>query len=87
VEALNENAGCVAPGWAYVANVNWQQVVSLIIVAAAAAALIFGWIRRRRFHFDRDTHCGCASSSRDQQSSIVFHARKGQSPEILVKMK
>jgi hypothetical protein len=80
-----ENPGCVRLGWAYVGSVNWQQVVSLIIVAVAAAALLWGWIRRRKFRFDRDTHCGCGTSS--QQGSIIFHARKGERSQVLVKMK
>jgi hypothetical protein len=83
----NENPGCVWRRWAYVADVNWQQVVSLIIVAAAATALVWGLIRRRKFRFDRGTHCGCSVSSSDQQNSIIFHARKGERPEVLVKMK
>jgi hypothetical protein len=68
--------------------VEWQQLVSLIIVAAAALLLVVGWWRRRKFSFQKDTHCGCAVlPSSGQTGSIVFHARKGQRPEVLVKMR
>jgi hypothetical protein len=70
---------------AYVYRVNWQQVFSLIIVAGAAIGLVWGWIRPRKFRFE--THCGCSTSGSSQQSSIVFRARKGEKPEVLVKMK
>ncbi len=67
---------------------DWQQLVSLMIVAVAAVGLLWSKLRRRRFRFERDTHCGCAAvSSSAPQNSIVFHARKGQRPEVLVKMK
>lgn len=67
---------------------DWQQLVSLVIVAAAAGMLLAGAMRRRKFSFARDTHCGCAgANATGRQSSIVFHARKGQRPEVVVKMR
>jgi len=67
---------------------DWQQLVSLVIVAAAAGMLLAGRLRRRKFSFGRDTHCGCAgAASAGAQGSIVFHARKGQRPEVTVKMR
>jgi hypothetical protein len=63
---------------------DWQQAISLLIVATAAALLARGWWRRRQRRFDRETHCGCPSSNPDAPS-ILFHARKGQRPEIRVK--
>jgi hypothetical protein len=63
-------------------------VISLLIVAAAAALMARSKFRRRRFSFARDTHCGCAGAGRRPQSgSIVFRARKGERPEVLVKMR
>jgi hypothetical protein len=68
---------------------GWQQLISLGIVALAAVLLLWGrFFRRRRFSFQRDTHCGCAGNSAVQpQNSIIFHARKGESREIIVKMR
>jgi hypothetical protein len=68
--------------------VNWQTAVALTIVAVAAAGLLWGLLRRRKFNFQRDTHCGCASPSHSGSgNSIVFHARKGEPPRIIVKQK
>jgi len=61
---------------------------ALAIVAVAAGLLARSRFQRRKFSFERDTHCGCAASeSAARQSSIVFRARKGQRPEVLVKMR
>jgi hypothetical protein len=68
--------------------VDWQQAISLMIVAGATTALLWGRFRRRKFRFGQDTHCGCAgNSAAASQSSIIFHARKGERPQVLVKMK
>jgi hypothetical protein len=67
---------------------DWQQFLALLIVALAAGLLLWGRLRPRRFRFGRDTHCGCSSpSSSGPRTSIVFHARKGEQPRVLVKMK
>jgi len=67
---------------------DWQQMVSLVIVAAAAGLLLASKLRRRKFSFERATHCGCAAvSSSNPQTSIVFRARKGQRAEVRVKMR
>jgi hypothetical protein len=67
---------------------DWQQLVSLMIVGAAVLSLAAGVIFRRRFTFQRGTHCGFAAASESaSQSSIVFHARKGERPVVIVKMK
>lgn len=70
------------------AAMDWQQLVALLIVATAAALLVWGRVRPRKFQFGRDTHCGCSSpAGAATQSSIVFHARKGEQPRVLVKMR
>jgi hypothetical protein len=66
---------------------DWQQAVSLVIVAVAAGALLWKRFRRRKFSFERDTHCGCSTrDASNAQGSIVFRARKGQRPEVHVKL-
>jgi len=68
--------------------VDWQQIVSLIVVAGAAGALLWSTLRRRKFSFARDTHCGCATAGRSSsQNSIVFRVRKGEPPQVVVKMR
>ena len=67
---------------------NWQQLVSLLIVAGAAFLLFRTKFRRRKFSFARDTHCGCAGGAHDRpQYTVVYRARKGERPEIIVKLK
>lgn len=78
---------CNGRFWGYVGCMDWQQLVSLTIVALAAGLLLASKFRRRRFNFQKDTHCGCsAGGPAAAQQSIVFRARKGQRPEVLVKM-
>jgi hypothetical protein len=68
--------------------VNWQTAAALVIVALAATGLLWGLLRRRKFNFPRDTHCGCSTPKRSAtESSIIFHARKGERPQIIVKNK
>jgi hypothetical protein len=65
---------------------DWQKIASFVIVGATAGAFVWAKLRKRKFSFERDTHCGCASPS-GSKDSIVFHARKGQRPQIIVKSK
>jgi hypothetical protein len=66
----------------------WQQVVSLAVVAVVAGLFVRGHLRRRKFSFGRDTHCGCtAAEPAAVKSSIIFHARKGGRPAVTVKMR
>ena len=67
---------------------DWQQITALGIVAVTAGFFLRSKLRRRKFSFEHDTHCGCSSPAQSgSKSSIVFKARKGQRPEIVVKMK
>jgi hypothetical protein len=90
----NEMISCKPMFYGYVANMDWQQLVALAIVAITAGLFIVvrllavGVFGRRKFSFERHTHCGCAATgSSAQQGSIVFRARKGHRPEVLVKMR
>jgi hypothetical protein len=67
---------------------DWQQLVSLVVVASAAVLLAGSRLRRRKFSFERSTHCGCAAGQASApQGSIVFRARKGARAEVRVKMR
>ncbi|HMJ89341.1 MAG TPA: hypothetical protein VK530_05975 [Candidatus Acidoferrum sp.] len=65
---------------------DWQQITALAIVLLTAAMFVWSRARRRKFSFQRDTHCGCSATSAPK-SSIVFHARKGEQPRTIVKMR
>jgi hypothetical protein len=79
---------CVRRFRAYVGGMDWQQVSALVIVATTAGLFVWSRFRRRKFDFKRDTHCGCGEGGNGgTQGSIVFHARKGEKPQIIVKMK
>lgn len=83
-----KNPRCTESVCGYVPPVDWQQVISLMIVGSAAVALLWGRFRRRKSRFGLETHCGCAGSpATNPQSSIIFHARKGHRPRVLVKLK
>jgi hypothetical protein len=72
----------------YIAPMNWQQSVSLIIVGVTGFLMLRSRFRSRKFSFERDTHCGCAVSSHSRpQHSVIYRARKGERPEIIVKLK
>lgn len=67
-------------------TMDWQQGAALLIVAVTAG--VFAWmrLRPRRFEFKRDTACGCGGSVPGPKTSITFKARKGQRPQVFVKM-
>ena len=67
---------------------DWQEISALSIVAATAAVFLIKKFQKKKFSFQRDTHCGCSSPSQSAPGqSIVFHARKGERGQIIMKMK
>jgi hypothetical protein len=68
---------------------DWQQIAALAVVAGTAGVFVARALaRRRKFSFEHDTHCGCGSAGQSgAKNSVVFHARKGQRPQVIVKMK
>ncbi len=67
---------------------DWQQLVSLVIVATAAVLLVSSKLRRKRFVWERDSHCGgCVGAAAVNTGTIVFRARKGERAEVRVKIK
>ena len=66
---------------------DWQQMVALIIVAGTAVLLLASKLRKRKFSFERATHCGCSALPKTSpHSSIVYRARKGERAEVRVKI-
>jgi hypothetical protein len=67
-------------------HMDWQKIAALGVVAATAGLFLWAKLRPRKFSFERDTHCGCASAhSAGSKASIVFSARKGARAKIIVK--
>jgi hypothetical protein len=67
---------------------DWQQVVSLMIVSVAAVLLLRRQLRPRKFSFQRDTHCGCSTTGHAApQHTVIFRARKGERPQVVIKPK
>ena len=79
-----KTSSCATPISGYGIEMDWQKIASFVIVAMAAGAFLRAKLRRRKFSFEHDTHCGCASPT-GTKNSIVFHARKGQRAQIIVK--
>jgi len=66
---------------------DWQAFGIVLHRCHYGALLVWSRFRHRKFSFQRDTHCGCSAVAHSApQSSIVFRARKGKRPEVLVKM-
>jgi hypothetical protein len=61
--------------------------MALSIVAGTAAVFVWRRVHSRRFNFQRDTHCGCSSSSDARPPSVTYRQRKGEQPQVIVKMK
>lgn len=68
---------------------DWQTIAALAVVAGTAGVFLARtWPRRRKFSFQRQTHCGCGTAGQaGGKNSVVFHARKGQRAQVIVKMK
>jgi hypothetical protein len=65
---------------------DWQQPVALGIVALAAGGLLWRQFRPRKPLTGGPGGCHCeGSSALRSKGSIVFHARKGERPKVIVK--
>ena len=85
---MDEMKSCVGEETAYVGEVNWQEIAALGIVGMTAGLFVWNRFRPRKFSLTKDTHCGCSSPAETARgSSMVFRARRGERPQVLVKMK
>jgi hypothetical protein len=70
----------------YVRNMDWQQLLALLIVASTAGLFLWSKLRRQKFSFEKDTHCGCSAGKQiGPTQTIQFKARKGERPSIVVR--
>lgn len=66
---------------------DWQQLAALAIVGIAAFLLIRSRLRPRGHCFSKDNPCGCtAGSGPAPKGSITYRARKGERPQVIVKL-
>ncbi len=66
---------------------EWQELAALGIVGLAAFLLLRPLLKKRTQCGSKAGGCGCAGSSgAAPKGSIVFRARKGERPQIIVKM-
>ncbi|MFN3408184.1 MAG: hypothetical protein ACK45B_04270 [Limisphaerales bacterium] len=66
---------------------DWQQVIALTIVTITAAAFVWARARRRRkAGLPCDSGCGCGATTPPRET-VIYHARKGQRPEVIVRAK
>jgi hypothetical protein len=65
---------------------DWQKFAALGVVAVTAGIFLRAKLRRRKFSFEHNTHCGCSATGvAGSKASIVFSARKGERAKIIVK--
>jgi hypothetical protein len=70
----------------YLSVMDWQKIAALGVVAVTAIFFLTARLRRRKFSFARDTHCGCSTGGpAGARTSIVFSARKGGRAKIIMK--
>ncbi len=70
----------------YVIGVDWQQIIALLIVVVTVAIMLRSRIQPRRHAPIRTSPCGCGGMASATPPTIVYHARKGERPQIVVKM-
>lgn len=72
----------------YTVAMDWQQIIALSIVAATAGIFVWRRLHPRQSALGCGDHCGCGGEGRPgEKSSIVFRARKGERPQVIVKLK
>ena len=65
---------------------DWQQLLALLIVACTAGTFVWSKFRKKKFSFEKQTHCGCGTGAPiGPAQSIQFKARKGERPQVIVK--
>ena len=66
---------------------DWQQIAALMIVAVTGALFVRARLHRRKGKLPCDSQCGCSNTANPPKETVVYHARKGERPEIIVKMR
>jgi len=83
-----KTSSCAIATNGYLMPMDWQKIAALGVVAATAGFFLRAKLRRRKFSFEHNTHCGCTTAgTAGARNSIVFSARKGGRAKIIVKNK
>ena len=67
-------------------RMDWQQLAALAIVGIAAFLLIRSHLRPRAHCLSKAGPCGCSATGPAPKGSITFRARKGERPQVIVKL-
>jgi len=66
---------------------DWQQLTALLIVAVTAGVFLWQWLRPKQLGGKKGSACGCSTkASSGPKPSVIYHVRKGERPQITVKM-
>ena len=81
-----KTSSCTIATNGYLSLMDWQMIAAFGVVAATAGLFLRAKLRRRKFSFEHDTHCGCSTAGTPGAgTSIIFSARKGGRAKIIVK--
>jgi hypothetical protein len=81
-----KTSSCAIATKGYLSIMDWQKIAALGVVAATAGLFLWAKLRRRKFSFERHTHCGCSTAGAPGAgTSIIFSARKGGRAKIIMK--
>ncbi len=66
----------------------WQETAALSIVGLTGVTFVWRAWRARRFRTSEATRCECGSvGGVNSAPSVIYRARKGERPQILVRYK
>lgn len=65
--------------------VDWQEIISLAVVTVTAVIFVTVRLWRHQKHHEFAL-CNCSSKVR-RQGSIIYRARKGERPQIIIQTK
>jgi len=67
-------------------SMDWQDIIALTIVGLTATIFLWNRFRSKQSGALCAGHCGCSSKpGSSSKESILFRARKGERPEILIR--
>jgi len=68
-------------------RMNWQEIVALVIVGAAAFFLLRPHLRPPTTLRTPANPCGCSAvGAGGSKASIIVRSRKGERPQVILKM-